>query len=141
MLDKETLFDSVQDTDLFQPALDLIQEEYQEDSVWKNLLQLSPSPLYELALTASRPKKKPVSIHSTLASIAFGGCVAAVLLPCSNPRMYDNGPPCIMDISLIDKPLQINLVSLLLALLQSADLCLKDRLGFQWQCTNLYDPH
>ena len=100
-LEKEDFIDAIQESPLFQSAIQTLEEKYQTDNIWSVLSKLSPKQLYELASTASRPKKEPVSFHSILSTMTAAFFIVG-LLDMFAPGTHDNGMLQIFNIGQYD---------------------------------------
>jgi len=87
-LSRDVFDASVQESDISSEALKLLYKSYEEESIWSALPKLSPEELYETLVVKSRPKKKAVSLHSTLSGFAMGAYITS-LVPVFNPSYND----------------------------------------------------
>ena len=74
VLSEQNFDDAVETSNLSGILLDFYKEKYQKKSVWRSLLN-HPKELLALARQKSRPKKKKVSFHSTMTSLAAGAMI------------------------------------------------------------------
>ena len=71
-LSADQLFEAAQDYPLGDKALELLQQKYQEDTLWSTLQKASFGEILDLIRTNSRPKKKNVTFHSIVSGVYVG---------------------------------------------------------------------
>lgn len=111
---REAFDSAVIESDISSDVLGLLYEAYGEESVWGALPKLSLEELREALVVKSRPKKLPVSLHSTLSILAFGFYVAS-MIPQFNPG-YDQALNIPHIFKLIDDPNEAIMKQQLLAM-------------------------
>ena len=115
-LSRDDFFELVQDSPVFDSALLAVKEKYGLKT-WQDIVKtLSYDELIGLVKTKSLPKKKSVSLHSTMSTVASGLYFAA-LLSMFHPGFYSNGWPRIYDQMLFDNVSLTRLTSGLFAII------------------------
>jgi len=84
-LSREDLFDYIDEGRFKHQQLAMLAEQYQEAGLVEHSKQV-----YEYIQINLRPKKAPVSVHATLATVATGMLLIG-LLPCFSPGFGENG--------------------------------------------------
>ena len=78
-LSRESFDSAVQDSEISSGILEILLKAYDEESVWRALPKLSFDELRQALIVKSRPKMSPVSLHSTLSTLATGTFISSVL--------------------------------------------------------------
>ena len=102
------------DAPFYPIARELILKKYQVKSLQDAISIVSVQELLELFRTRMRPKGRPVSLHSTLATLSFG-CFGCILIFMCHPGTDEFGFPMFLDVDRCTNVLPNRITGFLLA--------------------------
>jgi hypothetical protein len=102
------------DAPFYPIARELILKKYQVKSLQDAISIVSVQELLELFRTRMRPKGRPVSLHSTLATLSFG-CFGCILIFMCHPGTDEFGFPMLLDVDRCTNVLPNRITGFLLA--------------------------